>query len=415
MTKHLRVGATAGIFLLLSSSTLFAQEWSARLEAEGSLFPASPVDPSQVRNGASLAFAPEWEFEFDDRRQLLTFEGFLRVDAADPDRTHADVRVLSWEYVANRWELRVGLRRVYWGVTESQHLVDIINQTDLIESPDGEDKLGQPMVNFAWISDFGTVDAFVMPFFRERTFPGSRGRLRFQPRVETDDALFDGGRDNDRVDLGLRWAHSVGSWDLGVSHFYGTSRDPRFMIGIDPSPALLPVYDVIHQTGLDAQLTTDAWLLKLESILRSGQGETFGGLTGGFEYTLGGIFGSVTDLGLLVEYSWDSRGEAVLGGDPLDVSVEVPPDPLGFSVFQNDLFVGSRLALNDTESTSLLGGAAIDLDTGSILLILETSRRIADDWTMEIEARAFGGADPGEPLYSLRRDDYLRVAVSRYF
>ena len=178
---------------------------------------------------------------------------------------------------------------------------------------------------------------------------------------------------------------------------------------------LLPVYDVIHQTGLDAQLTTDAWLLKLESILRSGQGETFGGLTGGFEYTFGGIFGSVTDLGLLVEYSLDSRGEAVLGGDPLDVSAEVPPDPLGFSVFQNDLFVGSRLALNDTESTSLLGGAAIDLDTGSILLILETSRRIADDWTMEIEARAFGGADSGEPLYSLRRDDYLRVAVSRYF
>jgi len=415
MTKHLRVGVTTGAFLLVCSSTLFAQEWSARIEAEGSLFPASPVDPSQVRNGASLAFAPEWAFEFDDRKQLLTFEGFLRVDAADPDRTHADVRVLSWEYVANRWELRVGLRRVYWGVTESQHLVDIINQTDLIESPDGEDKLGQPMVNFAWITDFGTVDAFVMPFFRERTFPGSRGRLRFQPRVETEDALFDGGRDNDQVDLGLRWAHSVGSWDLGVSHFYGTSRDPRFMIGIDPSPVLLPVYDVIHQTGLDAQLTTDAWLLKLESILRSGQGETFGGLTGGFEYTLGGVFGSVTDLGLLVEYSWDSRGEAVLGGDPLDVSVEVPPNPLGFSVFQNDLFVGSRLALNDTESTSLLGGAAIDLDTGSLLLILETSRRIADDWTMEIEVRAFGGADSGEPLYSLRRDDYLRMAVSRYF
>ncbi len=406
MTRRLIVGIV-GILLLAPASTATAQDWSARIEAEGSLFPASPADPGQIHNSASIAIAPEWEFEFDDRRQLITFEGFLRLDASDPDRTHADIRVLSWEYVANRWEARVGLRRVFWGVTESQHLVDIINQTDLIESPDGEDKLGQPMVNFAWITDFGTVDAFVMPLFRERTFPGSRGRLRFQPRVETDETVFDEGADSGRLDLALRWAHSVGAWDLGLSHFYGTSRDPRFTLGGVTSSVLVPVYEVIHQTGIDAQMTTAAWLLKLETILRSGQGDAFGALTGGFEYTFGGVFGGVADLGVLLEYSWDSRGEAVFGTDLTD--------PLGFSVFQNDLFVGSRLALNDTGSTSLLGGGAVDLDTGSLLLILETSRRIADDWTMEIEARAFVGAEPGEPLYSLRQDDYLRVAVSRYF
>ncbi len=187
------------------------------------------------------------------------------------------------------------------------------------------------------------------------------------------------------------------------------------VVGGDESAVLIPVYEVIHQTGIDAQLTTAAWLLKLETILRSGQGDTFGGLTGGFEYTFGGVFGTVADLGVLLEYSWDSRGEAVLGGDPFEDSAMRPTEPLGFSVFQNDLFVGTRLALNDTGSTSLLGGGAIDLDTGSLLLILETSRRITDDWTMEVEARAIVGADPGEPLYSLRRDDYLRVAVSRYF
>lgn len=422
MTRRFGVGAAAGLLLLAPMSTAAAQEWSARIEAEGSLFPASPTDPSQIHNSASLAFAPEWEFEFDDRRQLLTFEGFLRLDASDPERTHADLRVLSWELVANRWELRVGLRRVFWGVTESQHLVDIINQTDLIESPDGEDKLGQPMVNFAWITNFGTVDAFVMPLFRERTFPGSRGRLRFQPRVEADEAVFGDGAESGRLDLALRWAHSVGAWDLGLSHFYGTSRDPRFalggvraFVGGEASAVLIPVYEVVHQTGLDAQMTTGAWLWKLETILRSGQGDTFGGLTGGFEYTFGGVLGTVADLGVLLEYSWDSRGEAVLGGDPFDGSTVPLIEPLGFSVFQNDLFVGTRLALNDTGSTSLLGGGVVDLDTGSLLLILETSRRIADDWTMEIEARAFAGADPGEPLFSLRRDDYLRVAVSRYF
>ncbi len=422
MTRLFRTGAAAGLLLLAPVSTTAAQEWSARVDVEGSLFPASPADPAQIHNSASLAFGPEWEFEFNDRRQLFTFEGFLRLDASDPDRTHADLRMLSWEYVANRWELRVGLRRVFWGVTESQHLVDVINQTDLIESPDGEDKLGQPMLNFAWITDLGTVDAFLMPLFRERTFPGTRGRLRFQPRVETDHVVFGAGAESGRIDLAVRWSHSVGAWDLGVSHFHGTSRDPRFTIGLagdvpggEAIPILEPVYEVVHQTGIDAQMTTDAWLWKLETILRSGQGKTFGSLTGGFEYTFGGVLGSVADVGVLLEYSWDSRGETVLGGDPTDGSVMPPDEPLGFSVFQNDLFVGSRLALNDTADTSLLAGGAVDLDTGSLLLTLETSRRIADDWTMAIEARAFAGADPGEPLYSLRRDDYLRVTVARYF
>jgi len=31
----------------------------------------------------------------------------------------------------------------------------------------------------------------------------------------------------------------------------------------------------------------------------------------GFEYTYVGILNSVADLGILMEYSWDSRGEAM--------------------------------------------------------------------------------------------------------
>lgn len=406
----LRAVSLALLLSVVVPSTGATQEWSARVEAEGILYPASPADPRQVHHSGSIAVGPEWEWEFGDRRHLVTFEGFGRLDSSDPDRTHADIRVLSWEYAANDWELRVGMRRVFWGVTESQHLVDVINQTDLIESPDGEDKLGQPMLNFALITDVGTFDAFVMPLFRERTYPGPRGRLRFQPQVETaHDAFLDGIR-SDRTDLAARWSHYLGAWDFGVSHFHGTSREPRLAIDLDSddsSPVLVPVYEVIDQTGVDVQMTTGGWLWKLESILRSGQGDTFAALTGGFEYTFGGFLGSVSDLGVLLEYSWDERGEADLTANP--------GGPLGFSLFQNDLFVGSRLALNDVGDTAILAGGLIDLDTGSLLMSVEASRRIADGWTLEVEGRAFAGSAVGEPLYSLRRDDYVRVALVRFF
>ena len=52
------------------------------------------------------------------------------------------------------------MRREFWGVTETAHRVDILNQTDQVESFDGEDKLGQPMVNFSWSKDWGTLDLY---------------------------------------------------------------------------------------------------------------------------------------------------------------------------------------------------------------------------------------------------------------
>ena len=78
----------------------------------------------------------------------------------------------DWSYKGTEIELLVGINKVFWGVTESVHLVDIVNQTDLVEDLDQEDKLGQPMVNLALQHDWGLLNIYLLPYFRERTFPG---------------------------------------------------------------------------------------------------------------------------------------------------------------------------------------------------------------------------------------------------
>jgi hypothetical protein len=89
------------------------------------------------------------------------------------------------------------------------------------------------------------------------TFPGTEGRLRFPLVVDTDAA------DVERtLGTGLRWFHFLGPLDLGVSSFYGTSREPRFMaLGPASAPTgFAPVYERVFQFGVDAQLTHEAWL-----------------------------------------------------------------------------------------------------------------------------------------------------------
>ena len=198
-----------------------AAEFSGHFALEPRFFLQSPLSDRQHGMGNfSFVVQPEFYHEWADGDMSLTIVPYLRLDQHDSQRTHFDFREFLLQTVGDRWELRIGLGVVFWGVTESQHLVDVINQTDLVESPDGEEKLGQPMVNFTWISRWGTLNFFVLSFFRERTFPGEKGRLRFPLPVDAGKSDAEGRH----VDWAIRWSETLGDFDIGLSHFYGTDR-----------------------------------------------------------------------------------------------------------------------------------------------------------------------------------------------
>ena len=257
----------------------------------------------------SFIAEPEYYHVSDDEQDTYTARVFVHLDPSDDERTHYDIRQLDWVHAQDDWEVRAGISKVYWGVTESRHLVDIINQVDGVEDIDEEDRLGQPMIQLGTFQDWGTLRFFYLPYFRERTFPGRAGRLRGPLVVDTDQARYANGAKEWHPDVALRYQHTVGAWDVGLAQFHGTSREPVLRI---ENGVLVPFYEIIDQTSLDAQYTTGAWLWKLETIGRGGQGDYFGAATGGFEYTFYGVNGD-HDLGVLLEWrdfngaSWCAR------------------------------------------------------------------------------------------------------------
>jgi hypothetical protein len=389
--------------LLLTGAALYAvthvshsAEWSGYVSAEYRAFAQQPLDPRQHDNNLSFSAQPEYYSSWDGNSQSFAFVPFVRWDEHDEERSHADIRELTWLKAADDWELRVGIRKVFWGVTESQHLVDIINQTDLVEAPDGEEKLGQPMINLALIRDWGTLDLFVLPGFRERTFPGVDGRLRSALPVDSRHALYESPDKDRHIDLAARWTRVIGDWDVGLSAFKGTSRDPRFIPNASGT-ALIPVYDLITQWGLDLQATLGAWLWKLEAINRAGQGEQYNAFTAGFEYTLVGIADSATDLGMIVEFLYDDRGNQAL------------------TPFADDIMLGARLSLNDVQSTEFLLGMIADSSDSTRSVKLESSRRLGDSWKITLEGQAFTHVADSDLLTAMRKDNYLQLELARYF
>lgn len=359
--------------------------------------------PGQLEDDqASLILEPEIRWRSSDRAHQINVVPFYRWDAADDERSHGDLREGYYRYVGSDWEILAGVSKVFWGVSESRHLVDVINQADTLEDIDEEDRLGQPMIQLALNRNWGRLEFFSLPGFRERPFPGTAGRLRTPFLIDADDAVYESGAGNRRVDWAVRWSQVFGDWDVGLHAFHGNGREPSLRFTpvepAGPPPRIVPYYNVTSQVGVDVQYTREAWLFKLEAIGREGQGSTFAAAVGGFEYTFYQLGGRAADLGLLAELLYDGRDAAA-----------------PFTAFDDDTFVGARLAFNDTQDSSILLGAVVDNDDGSVAAFLEVGRRVGRHVTLELEGRLFLNVDPAGELAALDADSFLALRGSWNF
>lgn len=400
-----------GLLLLLAApaaaETVF-QELSGRLTLEGRAFPQSSLQSGQREHSVSVVAEPEAYFE-NAAGNGLVLKPFFRFDSADTRRTHWDMReaygLFFGEFEDSEWEFRLGLDKVFWGTVESRHLVDVINQTDLVENPNQGEKLGQPMLRATWLNDYGAFEAFALPYFRKRTFPGRAGRLRTALPVDGGQTSYESAAKQHHLDLAARYSHSVGALDFGLAWFEGTNRSPTLSLSLDQggAPVLLPLYEQIRQFSLDSQITTGAWLIKFESYWRDGERnsaaleEDYLALVGGFEYTWYGVFGGGTDLGLLTEVLYDGR------------------DARATVITEEDLFAAVRLAFNDEASTDILFGILQDLDKPTRSLFIEANRRLSDNISLGLEGTGFLKIDDRDAQFLLRKDSFLQLDLTYHY
>ncbi|WP_282080380.1 hypothetical protein [Aquimarina algiphila] len=337
---------------------------------------------------------PKFTYDWDKGKNNIIFEGFARWDANGDSRTHWDVRELYYQYYNGNWEFNAGVKRIFWGKTEGVHLVDVINQIDFLEGIDGEEKLGQPMVQVSYTSDIGTFSAFALPYTRTLEFGNESGRLRPE-KIPTDDQIsFESGSEEWHPSFAVRWSHYIGDADVGMHYFYGNAREP--LVVFDESGFGLE-YPVVHQVGIDYQHIVESALFKLESVYRGGDFEDIFAITGGVEYTFGNVNGKGLDVGVLGEYVYDNRRE------------------LTFSSLDNDLFIASRLEFNNVAGTELLFGVFQDLSKSTKSIRLEYSQRLGESFKIEVTGQGFLNVDNREFISQFQQDSFFEIGIIKYF
>ncbi|OUR66294.1 hypothetical protein A9Q73_07385 [Bermanella sp. 47_1433_sub80_T6] len=412
-------------------------EISAYFNDRATSFLNSSIVDQRINNSVSLELELFTAWDNDD--QTITFKPFFRQDEMDDERTHGDIRELMWNKLSDDYELKLGVGKVFWGVTESAHLVDIINQTDSVESIDGEQKLGQPMVQVLLEREWGNLDLFVLPYFRERTFAGSQARL--SAGLDYAAADYESSSAEQNIDFAMRFNSYIDDFEYALSAFHGTSReavvgfDYKAVDGVLVADQFRSYYPIISQIGVEVQYLNEGWAWKFEGIVRDGvpvsyyvnstelltwilqsevieeltgekmpvpetmeisKGENYFATAAGFEYTQVGIWETRIDLGWVVEHIYDSRQEKASPG-----------------AFEHDVLLATRWAANDDADSTLLAGVVYDYEYEDYSVSIEGNTRLFDGLSLAVEARVFAPANDS-PQIAFRDEDFVKLTLSYY-
>ncbi len=379
----------------------------------------------------------------------VTFAPFYRHDVIDSSRTHGDIRKASIDWYGDSLELGFGWKQVFWGTTNTQNLVNVINPADGLEGGAGlgGTKLGLLMANALFFTDFGQVELYLMPVFREQDFAGEESRLRLGFRFEEDEARYEDGDEDRNLDVGIRWTHDIGDFTVGISYFKGTNRQPTFVpvftqenltleqqlafaqiedqcsadpectdafvpileayfeanpsdlqaieggiavrdlsnLALDQLIALAPLYETFGQAGIEVAWLVAGSTFTLEAIYRE-KGTDLRGNEGPYAAAVTGW-----------EYGWSNLFDSVWD---LRLIVEYHWDERGdiaTSLFEDDLALIYFLNLNNLSNTAIILALFQDLTGGGTIMNLGTSYNLNSFWKLSFNATMFF-SDEESPL-----------------
>ena len=394
------------LLIVLINFQIFATDYEWEINNEIGFdvreFHKEEAYPNQ-KNTYSSYFKSEIYLGITEQINFIS-EPYYRYDHNDKERTLFNFKENYLIYFKENSEFKLGIAEIFWGVTESKNLVDVIN---IYDGTDGDQKakLGQSMLSYSTYSErAGIFDFYYLPFFSKEPQIGESGRLRLSKPIENYNTIYAGGAGDKVPSWAFKWEKNIGMSDFSIQAFRGNSRENSTIPLIEGTTLkYFAGYERISQIGTYMQTISGPYIFKVEAIRRNGQKnannirENYYSYTLGTEYLINRLFEKVWDLSLFIEYSNDDRGN-----DSIDI-------------MQNDIFIAGQFLFNDVSGTELLIGSTLDTDGGGNTSNVELSSRITEDIRFTGTYQSYWSTNNKDPLYNFRRDNYFGIRAIKYF
>ncbi len=416
------VALLAAGLALASPAPAFA-DWTGRGEVAGEARAFTP-DDNALTTDYGLGMAARVEVGNTHRPFQEKFRAFGRVDTVDPQRSLAFIEEAWLQYRKDGWRLRVGADILNWTATEAFHPADVVNSRNLDSDFESLEKIGEPMVVVSRDIRNADLTAIVMPMYIKPQLASPKSRLNFFQGSPVRPSILRLGPDGRKTDSrwfgpqgALLYEQTIRSADLALHAIYHLDRGQPFVFAA-PGSTITAVFQTKVQVGGTWQQAVGPVLLKGEAAWRHFF-EADTAVTGlpplddrdHTQIALGVEYGLTLDSG--VDHRFIVEGQAVFAESGLQRRAA--------TIFQRDILVAYRLAMNDVKARELFVSAIFDLeDAGELMANASYSQRLSDTWGIStsirlIEAPAPAPGMPPQGLQALRKADQIRLKLTRYF
>ncbi|WP_345985799.1 hypothetical protein WCX49_01410 [Sulfurimonas sp. HSL-1656] len=354
--------------------------------------------PGKHENAATLMGSFEAEYTYEDFRAVTRInaqQDYYDLQAKEEQTGRSFLRVDEFYGTLDLGDnqLMAGRSLRFWGALEVRNIVDGFNPVDLRNGLFEEDKIGVWNAALTHYTDTGSLSLIVKFAEEEQKMAKAPYAFYFFPPEVRYDAALQTSESDTLPTYYLRLGGSTETeypLDYAVILQRGYDSQRYFLAGdpvITPIDLITYTYTVPlaeHAYRVNKAMTYDTLvvgdtLFKLEAlfadVIDDDRISDYYHVAAGMEHTVVQVYGEA-DLGLLAEYY---RYETTEKGKYTDLDL--------FEVFQNDLFLGLRISLNDVNSASLVGGVVADLEYDEQSYYAEYETRLFDSFKLNVDYR----------------------------
>lgn len=394
-------------------------------------------DDQTIENNLSIFTRLEESYKGENSKHIL--RGFARADKKDRERSVIIIEdaYLSWEYGDEEiTSFLIGKKLFNWTATEAFHPNDFVNSRNFDSDLENIEKKGEAVVELNQTFGNGEVSLYYFPRFSAPKFPGRRSHLS-QGVGLASPIIYEGNRASEDYNVfqyGAKFEYGFDFADVGIyalrhidrsSPIIGTNAftyNPFLNVNLpndlntfknNPTPYFFETFEL----GMNLTIPLETFILKFEGNSKNFLKEeiiilTPKGLRRPTDY-------KEVVLGLEVPFSHDSGAETNVFAEFSGLFGVVKETRAELSLFQRDLFLGLRHAINDEMGTEYFFSMITDLERKKERLFnLSFARRLSDIWKMKVGMKVYSAPQKGDSPLGLElydKDSHAQVTFTRYF
>ncbi|MDF1878605.1 hypothetical protein JHD46_03015 [Sulfurimonas sp. SAG-AH-194-C20] len=337
-------------------------------------------------------------------------------------RTFARIDELYLKYDFDDDALKAGKSIEFWGSLELRNIVDGFNPADFRNDLFSKDKLGVYNIAYSHYFENSELSLISKPQEEQQFMANQPYVYYFFPSFVSYDGTLKTQESKNRPSLYLKFSGSTDTeYAIDYAFIYENGYDSQRYFTTNTPQNLIPTSPTFGQTTRFEEnvylvnkfmtyntLVVGSTLLKLEGLYAQVDGDSFVGdyshLALGIEHTLENIVSSHS-LGLIGEYY---RYDTYQSDKYDDLEL--------FETMQNDLFIGMRYTLNNTNDSSFVGGGIFDLDYDEQVYYLKFESRVEDSFKVALDYYYIEPSTTKTTAYALLGEHQkLGINIAYYF